>query len=277
MNWLRHRHSFVCFIFCQATASVIYLMSFFVSLLARGEEPISGIRVEQLADRWGDISFFQQLYATNALAFKRHVEDLVRTQALKNPDKGTNAIFWASAELMLLASMPTVTQPSTESYPEYHHQVLADMAMSSLSQISSSKDLDGFLSFATILKAIRKQIVPGHVIMTCLYSSPMSNEDLARRIAERNEQTNFQLVIRKTERKMLFALFSHAHYAFSDVPSETRNSALGRIAETAELSSDELTAFLQFDKDRKLPEEHEFRKMREPTEEEFNVFFHVKP
>lgn len=235
--------------------------------------PELGIRVEQLADRWGDLSFFQQLYATNALAFKRHVEELTQS----NLTKGVTVTSLASDKLKLLTLMPTVTQPSTGSYPEYHHQVLAEMATTCLYQMSSSKDLEGFLCYATILKAIRKQIIPGYAIFSSLYSSPMPNEDLARRIAERNEQTNFQLVIRRVERVMLFSLFSHAHYAFSDVPSETRNSALRRIAETAGLSSDELTAFFQFDKDRKLPEEHEFRKMREPTVEELNAFFHVKP
>jgi hypothetical protein len=105
-----------------------------------------------------------------------------------------------------------------------------------------------------------------------LYSSPSPNGKLAQRITERSEQTNFQMAVRKLERRMLFSLFSNASLVFSVLPADSRNDALRAIASAAALSDEETLALLQFYQNRKLPDEDESRKMREPTEEDLSAF-----
>ncbi len=226
----------------------------------------------QLSEIWGDSAFLRQLYTTNAVAFMTRVDGIVASHTHPNSENGLDERSLASAELALLASMPAVTGTSAGKYPEYHQQVLADMATTCLSQMTSPNDIEGFLSFATIVKTIREQIIPGYVMISFLYSSPSPDGKLAQRITERGEQTNFQLAVRKLEKRMLFSLFSNANLVFSVLPPDSRNEALRAIASAAALSDEETLALLQFYKNHKLPDEDESRKMREPTEEDLNAF-----
>ncbi len=239
---------------------------------ASAEASASNDSTQQLSLIWDDSAFLRQLYTTNAVAFMKYVDGIVASHTHANSENGIDEKHLASTELAMLASMPTVIGTSTGKYPEYHQQVLADMATTCLSQMTSPNDIEGFLSFAAIVKAIRQQIIPGYVMFSFLYSSPSPNGKLAQRITERSEQTNFQMAVRKLERRMLFSLFSNASLVFSVLPADSRNDALRAIASAAALSDEETLALLQFYQNRKLPDEDESRKMREPTEEDLSAF-----
>lgn len=251
----------------------LWITSVIFSASASIGEGISGTNTVHMPEVWGDASVLRQLYATNAMAFNHRVGEIVATHSLNASGDETKAERLASAELSLLAYVTTETGTHIGKYPEYNQPILANMAMECILQICSSENMEAFLCYAVILKAIRKQIIPGYVIMAFLYSSPATNDGLMQRVNECNEQTNFQLEIRRIERKMLFSLFSCADQVFSKLDYGERSEVLLEIAKHAELSERETSAFLRFHETRNLPEEDDARKMREPTEGEVRAFF----
>lgn len=251
----------------------LWITSIIFAASASIGEGMSGTNDAHVSEVWGDTLVLRQLYATNALAFKERVGEIVAAHSFDVAGNETKGECLASAELSLLASMTYEPRTSIGKNPEYNQQILANMAMKCILQVSSPENSDAFLSYAAILKAIRKQIIPGYVMMAFLYSSPVTNDRLMQRVNECNEQTNFQMEIRLIERRMLFSLFSCANKVFSELDYDKRYRVLLEIAKHAELSERETTAFLRFHESRDLPEEDDARKMREPTEEELRTFF----